>query len=246
MVTFNGDVSIECLELFDKKTSFGDKRAIEEARCNLKNDLKGRYQKYMEINNKRYETASLTNNISSSREAINRYNELMDQHVGPNVDTFIAPNVFETLSGNKTFECLKLFNEKASFGDKAAIEEARCDMLTIMNDRYRVYVILNNKRLEAAASENNTIASQKAKERYNELMDEHFRPSVKFYFSNSRLDEINDKETIECLNSFDKMAFFGDEKAIKMQGVILNVTYMHVTKRCIFRKIRKEGRTLCA
>jgi len=222
LVTFKDVVTIECLGLFDEMASFENEREIQELRCDLKNDLNDLYQVYVKVNNERLEAIALANNIKASRKAINRYKELMDQYVGHNVETFIAPNVLEALNEKKSFQCLELFDEMGSFGNETAIKEARNDVIIMMNDCYEVYVRLNSERLEVAASANNIKESKNAIERYNELMNDHlFGPKAQTYVTSGTLEKIDEEVTIEWLNSFDKMACFGDDNAIRnvRQGV---------------------------
>ena len=99
------------------------------------------------------EAVASANNNNASRKAVNRYKKMMEEHfLGPNVDTYVAPDVLETLNDDKRVEYLKLFDEMASFGNKTITEESRVAVQSDLNDLCQVYVRLNNERLEAAAS----------------------------------------------------------------------------------------------
>ena len=92
------------------------------------------------------EAVTSANNNNASRLSINQYKELMEQYVGPNVETYVSPEFLSQINGNITFQCLKLFDEMACFGDVSAIEEARSYVERALIELFTLYSTLNDDR----------------------------------------------------------------------------------------------------
>ena len=89
---------------------------------------------------------STANNINASRSSVKLFKELMDKRVGPDVETYVSPEVLGEYGAKVRSQCLKLFDERAHFGDGKAIESTRVELENDLEEQHKVYIKLNDSR----------------------------------------------------------------------------------------------------
>ena len=92
------------------------------------------------------EATASANNSNATSLAIRKYKDSMDHIVGARVSDYVAPTEVEAVHRAMFAECLEVFDGIATFGSLKGIEDARAEVVKVVNESFEMYTKLNDGR----------------------------------------------------------------------------------------------------